>query len=172
MLQKNLSLVFAGAILLGASAVAQTTMPDAQIEANVLKALAGAPQLANENITSNTFYGVVTLSGTVKDEPTRAMAENLAARAFGVKKVVDELGIGAVQAGAANGSPNGNGGTEANGNATNPMLQSDGTMAPPPAGQPQHAPDPDTYATARATAARRVARRHVQCASDHTAATV
>ncbi len=133
MRQTKRYLYFTGAMLLGASALAQTTIPDAQIEANVLKALAGAPQLANENITSNTVYGVVTLIGTVKDEATRSTAENLAARASGVKKVVDELAIGSSQPGG-------------DANATNPTLQSDGTMAPPPAGQGQHAPEPDVYA--------------------------
>ena len=128
MRQKNRYLYFAGAMLLGTSAWAQTTVPDAQIEANVLKALAGAPQLANENISSNTVYGVVTLTGTVKDEPTRTIAENLTARANGVKKVVDELAVGS-----------------GNADATNPQPQTDGAIAPP-ASQPQHAPDPDVYA--------------------------
>ena len=41
------------------------TLPDAQIEANVLKALAGAPELADQSITSTTVYGTVTLNGTV-----------------------------------------------------------------------------------------------------------
>ncbi len=131
---KTLNVCLAGTMLLTTNAFAQTTVPDAQIEANVLKALAVVPQLASENITSSTVYGVVTLSGTVKDDSTRAMAENTAARASGVKKVVDELAIGAAPA------------ADASGNGTNPLLQSDGTMAPPPAGQPQHAPDPEVYA--------------------------
>ena len=48
-----------------------STVPDAQVEANVLKALAGAPQLADQPITTTTVYGVVTFSGQVRDEPTR-----------------------------------------------------------------------------------------------------
>jgi hypothetical protein len=66
-------------------------MSDAQIEANVLKALAGASQLADQNISTTTVYGVVTLSGSVRDEATRSLAESLAARAAGVKKVIGEM---------------------------------------------------------------------------------
>ena len=75
-------------------------MSDAQIEANVLKALAGAPELADQNITTTTVYGVVTLSGTVRDEATRTLAETLASRAAGVKKVIGELTLGPTTAAA------------------------------------------------------------------------
>jgi hypothetical protein len=98
-----------------------TTVPDAQIEANVLKALAGAPELADQAITSTTVYGVVTLNGTVRDEPSRDLAEHLVSTAPGVQKVVDQLAIGAVPA-ASNDSLDG---------GTNPNLQSDGSIAPP-----------------------------------------
>jgi len=115
--------------MLGAAGVtvAQTPVPDAQVEANVLKALAGAPALANESITTRTVYGTVTLSGTVRSEQARTEAENLAANANGVKKVVDELRLGAVvadnavpAAGAAAGPPPGM------------VLMSDGTYGPDP----------------------------------------
>ena len=129
----------AGALLVSGGALAQTgnlsNVPDAQVEANVLKALAGSPQLASENITTNTVYGTVTLSGSVRDEPTRKLAETLASQAPGVKKVVDELTLGG--SGVAS-----NGG----GQETNPMLQSDGTVAQPGGQSQTHAPDPDTYA--------------------------
>ena len=118
------SILTAGLLLVGGVVVAQTkaaTMPDAQIEANVLKALAGAPQLADQSITSTTVYGTVTLNGMVRDEPSRDLAEHLAANAAGVQKVVDQLTIGAP--GAANGDLQTTG--------TNPNLQSDGTIAPP-----------------------------------------
>jgi BON domain len=101
------------------------TMPDAQIEANVLKALAGAPELADQSITSTTVYGTVTLNGTVRDEPSRDLAEHLVANAPGVQKVVDQLTIGVPA--ASNDSQQG----------TNPNLQSDGTMAPPQGQTPQ-----------------------------------
>jgi hypothetical protein len=101
------------------------TIPDAQIEAGVLKALAGAPDLANQAITTTTVYGTVTLSGSVETEALRTEAENLAARTFGVKKVVDEMTLGAQPAG---------------------QLQSDGTLAPAqqaPAPIAQGSPDSD-----------------------------
>jgi hypothetical protein len=117
-----------GLLLTGIAALAQTkpaAMPDAQIEANVLKALASAPQLADQAITTTTVYGVVTLSGTVQDEPSRDTAEHLAANAAGVQKVVDQIVIGAVPAATNNGSADGQ-----DAGASNPNLQSDGTMAP------------------------------------------
>jgi hypothetical protein len=120
------------------------TVPDAQIEANVLKALAGAPDLANQAITTTTVYGVVTLSGSVDNDALRTEAENLAARTGGVQKVVDEMTLGPATAAAQ-----GTGSSLAE--ATNPQLQSDGTMAP--AGQtPGQAPivqgSPDSNNTA------------------------
>lgn len=71
-----------------------SSLPDAQIEANVLKALASAPELSTQDVQSSTVYGVVRLSGTVQTEALRVQAENLVARATGVKKVVDELTLG------------------------------------------------------------------------------
>lgn len=126
-------MVVTGALLVssGAAFGQQKTVPDAQVEANVLKALAGAPQLANQSIQSTTVYGVVTLSGTVPDENTRVLAETLASRAEGVQKVVDELTLGTAD-------PNGQSAPAAIG------------VPPPPAdgAQPSaaHAPDPDVYA--------------------------
>ena len=49
--------ILSAGLLLGSVVFAQTkpaTVPDAQIEANVLKALAGAPELADQSITSTT----------------------------------------------------------------------------------------------------------------------
>jgi hypothetical protein len=112
---------------LGLAQTKPTTVPDAQIEANVLKALAGAPELADQAITSTTVYGVVTLNGTVRDEPSRDLAEHLVSTAAGVQKVVDQLAIGSV---AATNSDSGDAGT-------NPNLQSDGTIASPQTQSPQ-----------------------------------
>jgi len=108
------------------------TVPDAQIEANVLKALAGDADLANQSISTSTVYGTVTLSGTVRDEASRVKAEQLAATSPGVKKVVDELVIGGGP--AVTGAPQGAADQSAD-QGTNPNLQSDGTMATP--GAPQ-----------------------------------
>jgi hypothetical protein len=110
--------LLAGMIALTGTAGAQSTVPDSQVEANVLRALAGASDLASQSISTNTVYGVVTLSGTVQDEAQRTKAENLAANAEGVKKVVDELQIGSAAA-ANQGAP-----------GPGMVLQSDGTYAP------------------------------------------
>ena len=107
----------------GQGTAGAAVVPDAQIESNVLKALAGAPELADQKITTTTVYGVVTLSGVVKDEPTRVKAETLVSRAPGVKKVVDELTLTTD--------------TPANTAGTNPNLQSDGTLAPGTPGSAQ-----------------------------------
>jgi hypothetical protein len=117
------ALLTAGLLLGSGMGFAQTkpgTIPDAQVEANVLKALAGAPELADQSITSTTVYGVVTLNGTVRDEPSRDLAEHLVANTAGVQKVIDQLVIGVTPAAVANDPQQG----------TNPNLQSDGTIAP------------------------------------------
>ena len=134
-------IVLAGGLVFGAAgALAQksSSLPDAQIESNVLKALAGTPELSTQNIQSATVYGTVTLSGNVHDEAMRTQAENLAARAQGVKKVVDELTIGDAPATAADDPAAQN---EAPPNeqpdssqASQPVLQSDGSYAPSPDG--------------------------------------
>ncbi len=86
--------LLAGMLAAGGAALAQGRLPDDQVEANVLKALASAPELASESITTRTAYGTVTLSGSVSGEAARTRAENLAANAAGVQKVVDELRLG------------------------------------------------------------------------------
>ena len=120
-------------------AAAQATIPDAQVEANVLKALAGASDLANESITTRTVYGTVTLSGSVSSEAARNKAENLAAYANGVQKVVDELQLTSESAATtAAAQPAGD-------NAGQLLLQSDGTYAPAPAANaPGQDPAPGT----------------------------
>jgi hypothetical protein len=114
------ALLLVGIIAAGGAAQAQSSIPDAQVEANVLKALAGSPELANESITTKTVYGTVTLSGTVTDEAARTKAENLAANANGVQKVVDELTLSGRQT-AQNQASGGD-----------RVLLSDGTYGPAP----------------------------------------
>jgi hypothetical protein len=129
-------------ILAGGLAMATTgimaqskPMPDAQIEANVLRALASAPDLSTQNVQTQTVYGTVTLSGNVHDEALRVKAENLAARADGVKKVVDQLTIGDVPAAEQAEGPQGATEQPDPGQGVNqPILQSDGTYAPAPDG--------------------------------------
>ncbi|WP_158944372.1 BON domain-containing protein [Granulicella sp. S190] len=123
------SLALEGGVALAQSK--QGTVPDAQIEASVLKALAGAPELADQAITSTTVYGIVTLSGTVRDEPLRDLADHLVSNTAGVQKVVDQLTIGAVPA-VANSNPS----QQDPSQGTNPNLQSDGSIAPPQAQSP------------------------------------
>src|SRR5271155_5025849 len=104
------TLVMAGLLLGSGVGFAQTkpaTLPDAQIEANVLKALAGAPELADQSITTTTVYGVVTLSGTVRDEPSRDLAEHLVANTAGVQKVVYQMVISASPAAVSSDSQQG-----------------------------------------------------------------
>jgi len=131
------------------------TVPDAQVEANVLRQLASAPELSTQNIQTTSVYGVVTLSGNVHDEAMRTKAENLVARAQGVKKVVDQLSLGdspAVandqQAPPPQGDPNDPAavnGNQASTGAPGPgmVLQSDGTYAPAP---PDQQPAPQEQA--------------------------
>jgi hypothetical protein len=121
----------------GALAQSPTTVPDAQIESNVLKALASATELSTQNIQSSTVYGTVTLTGNVHDETMRSAAENLVSRATGVKKVVDELTLGdtppqqpgdqADQDGQNGAAPNGQPDGSPDGQAA---PQPDGTYAP------------------------------------------
>ncbi|MBW4039369.1 MAG: BON domain-containing protein [Acidobacteria bacterium] len=138
-----------GALLAGGLAVSSsialaqanpTTIPDAQVESNVLKALATAPDLSNQNIQSATVYGTVTLSGNVHDESMRKQAENLVAHTEGVKKVIDQMTLGdqPAQTAAAPGDqsePAASEGDQQNTPGSNqPVLQSDGTYAPAPNG--------------------------------------
>lgn len=118
------------ALVPGLAAVAQVASgtPDALTEANVLKALAAAPELSTQNIQSSTVYGVVTLTGNVGTEGMRTRAENLVARATGVTKVVDELTLGAGPAPeVAQAAPDG---------GSQLVLQSDGSYAPAAPAQP------------------------------------
>ncbi len=137
--------LLAASLVFGAAAMAQNqpapgTLPDAQIEANVLRALASAPELSTQNIQSSTVYGTVTLTGNVHDETMRTQAENLVARAVGVKKVVDELSLGDTAA-SSDQAPT------ADQNASQPPncdLQSDGSCAPAsqPSQQAENTPPP------------------------------
>jgi hypothetical protein len=123
-------------------AQSQPTFTDAQVESNVLRALASAPELSTQNIQSATVYGTVKLTGNVQYEALRTKAENLAARAEGVKKVVDELTLGAATAtNGASGQPEAQNPDAAamgqqpdSSQANAPVLQSDGTYAPAPDG--------------------------------------
>lgn len=109
-----------------ATASAAKTMPDAQVEANVLKALAAAPDLANQPMTTTTVYGVVTLSGTVESEALRVEAETIVSKTRGVQKVVDEMTLGGENANAQQST----GPAVADAQGGNPNPAQDGNMAP------------------------------------------
>ena len=120
-----------------------TSIPDAQVEANVLKALAGSPDIANQPITTDTVYGVVTLTGSVQTEDLRTQTENIVARVAGVKKVVDELNLGSQPASAAAGQPTGSqlpSSETAQNQAPPAGPDSDNTAQPAPNQQPYPAP--------------------------------
>jgi hypothetical protein len=89
-----LGVVFGIGLAATASIAQEKALPDAQIESNVLKALAGIPELADQTIGTTTVYGTVTLTGTVRDEASRDKAEQIVANTAGVKKVVDEMTVG------------------------------------------------------------------------------
>ena len=114
---------------LAGAATAQMSLPDAQVEASVLKALASAPELATEQITTRTVNGTVTLSGAVSTEQARTRAEQLAANTNGVLKVVDELRLG-TESSASLPAPIVPG-------ASPLVLLSDGTYGPAPTGDGQ-----------------------------------
>jgi hypothetical protein len=101
-------------------------MPDAQVEANVLKALAAASDLANQPMTTTTVYGVVTLSGTVESEALRVEAETIVSKTRGVQKVVDEMTLGGENANAQQST----GPAVADAQGGNPNPAQDGNMAP------------------------------------------
>ncbi len=137
--------MLAASVAFGTAVMAQNqsasgTLPDAQIEANVLRALAGAPDLSTQNIQSATVYGTVTLTGNVHDEAMRTKAENLVARAVGVKKVVDEMTLGDTPA------PSDQASTSDQNTSQTPNCepQSDGTCTPAaqPSQQAENTPPP------------------------------
>ncbi|MEO6923535.1 MAG: BON domain-containing protein, partial [Bryocella sp.] len=72
-------ILLAGSLSLAAGAQS-ATIPDAQVESNVLRQLATAPELSTQNIQTTTVYGVVTLTGNVHDEATRSKVDDLVAR--------------------------------------------------------------------------------------------
>jgi hypothetical protein len=114
-------------------------IPDAQVEANVLNALAGAPSLADQPISTTTTYGTVTLTGTVKDDASKKLAAQLASTSPGVKKVVDSLEVGDIGAASAQAAPEGAAPLPNNAPAADQNAQSAQGLAPmgPNQGQPE-----------------------------------
>ena len=125
---------------------AAKTMPDAQVQANVLKGLAGAADLANQPIRTTAVYGVVTLSGSVQTEAQRTEAETIVSTTSGVQKVIDEMTLSGDGTAAQPAQAGSAAVADAQGNAG--VLQSDGTMAPA-----QGSPDGDNTAAPAGQAA-------------------
>lgn len=67
---------------------------DATIQNNVVNALTQAPRLQGQQITAATIQGSVTISGVVKDETTKELAQKIAASVSGVRSVENNLTIG------------------------------------------------------------------------------
>jgi hypothetical protein len=139
-----MSAVLAASLGFGAVAPAQTQaraakqMPDAQVEANVLKALAAAPDLANQPVTTTTVYGVVTLSGSVQTEALRTEAETIASRTQGVQKVVDQMTLSPDTADAQ--TP-----PDYSAMAADPQGAPDAQASPNPANGPNYGPGAPEY---------------------------
>jgi len=135
--------LLAGLLVVSGTGLAQqkaAVMPDAQIEANVLKALAGVPQLADQAIQTTTVFGQVTLSGTVRDEASRDMAEKVTADTPGVEKVIDQLAVGTVAATDNSPGQEQNPASEPAAEEGNPDLQPNGNYAQnPPQDEEQQA---------------------------------
>ncbi len=111
-----------------ATAPVSNTLPDAAVEANVLKALAAVPDLANQPMTTTTVYGVVTLSGTVETEALRDEAETIVSKTVGVKKVIDEMTLAGESASAQTQVASAPGAAAANGVAESAAAASQGTQ--------------------------------------------
>lgn len=121
--------IIAAAPSVGVAQAKAATVPDAQIESDVLRALAGNAKLADQTITSNTVYGTVTLSGSVRSEESRRLAETVVSQTPGVRKVIDELTLGTDANATTQKSEDP--AQAADNTGSNPLLQSDGTMAQP-----------------------------------------
>ncbi|HEY0758011.1 MAG TPA: BON domain-containing protein [Acidisarcina sp.] len=96
-----------------AAETADHAAQDAKTETNVIIALDSAAPLKNQQIAAATVDGDVTLTGTVRDEQSKQMAETVADRIAGVRSVVNRLTVAspsgnespAGAAGAANHEP-------------------------------------------------------------------
>lgn len=109
---------------------ASSVTSDAQIEANVVRALAGSKTLAADNITTTAVFGKVTLSGVVTDEASKELAGTLASGAPGVKTVINNLTIGTPSVGNATAGDN-SGPDPAAGNVAQAPPQQGGSQGEP-----------------------------------------
>lgn len=122
------------AVMAAGAAAQKTTLSDAQVQANVLKAMATDNRLATQQIQTSTAFGTVTLSGSVPDDATRDAAEQAVSHTEGVKKVVDQLTVGAASAQNAEPptTPNEQAGMDALAEGTGPNQAAQTSAAPSP----------------------------------------
>src|SRR5215475_10082095 len=72
--------------------------PDADIQNDVALALSQSSQLQGQQITAATILGDVTLSGTVRDDASKQLAQQIAAGVNGVRSVENNLTLGNIPA--------------------------------------------------------------------------
>lgn len=123
--------VFSGSPLVTASVWGQAQSQsafraDADIQTDLAAAIGQSQQLQGQSITAAVIQGNVTLSGTVRDEAAKHLAEQIASRVNGVRSVENNL---AVNAAAAQPAPVG------------PAQDSDQPPPPPPYDQGVSQPD-------------------------------
>lgn len=72
----------------------QADRSDAAIEADIVNSLNASPTLKAQQITAATIGGDVTLSGSVRDEASKELAEMAVSRVAGVKSIENHLMVG------------------------------------------------------------------------------
>ena len=88
-----LVLVFAALVTVGCGKTVGEALDDTTITTRVKTAMLNDPAVGGLRIDVDTFKGVVTLSGTVKNEAEKNQAIALARQASGVTEVKDALQI-------------------------------------------------------------------------------
>lgn len=94
-----LALVIAAALMTGCKSPQAAARTDQQVAADVQAKIKGESALANQNIQVRVQSGVATLSGSVSDEASRALAGNDGGSVDGVRTVVNNLTVQAQTAG-------------------------------------------------------------------------
>ncbi len=119
---------------------------DSDIQSDVAYALANSKSLKDQQITAATIEGDVTISGNVRDEASKELAESLMYRVNGVRSVTNNLTVGAAalpdsaQAGNQPANPNANQQQDPN---YDPASRNMAQVPPDDAGQGQPPPVPD-----------------------------
>lgn len=85
--------IFAAGLLTGCKSLIPTTRTDQQIATDVQTKLHGEGALSAQEIQVSVANGVVTLSGSVTDDASRALAGNDSGSVSGVKTVVNNLTV-------------------------------------------------------------------------------